>query len=89
MASFFWGQNLAKQLIFKALGLWKHSCNWGSSPPPAPEDQFAPIFKAKLWKVKAEGTWGRAPGRGDWDLEKKTKVMKKSLIFWGKTQAFP
>jgi len=47
------------------------------------KDQFAPIFKAKLWKVKAEGD--RKKGE-DW-FEREMWIAKNgSLVYWSKKE---
>ncbi|CAK9033388.1 unnamed protein product [Durusdinium trenchii] len=46
-------------------------------------DQFAPVFKAKLWKVKAEGDRKKAE---DW-FEREMWIAKNgSLVYWSKKE---
>lgn len=47
------------------------------------KDQFAPVFKAKLWKVKAEGDRKKAE---DW-FEREMWIAKNgSLVYWSKKE---
>ncbi|CAE8646368.1 unnamed protein product [Polarella glacialis] len=47
------------------------------------KDQFAAIFKAKLWKVKAEGDRSK---EGDW-FEREMWISKNgSLVYWSKKE---
>ena len=39
------------------------------------QDQFAPVFKAKLWKVKAEGIAARA-GAAEWGTRDPTSESR-------------